>query len=52
MQNNLRQQGKEGIIAAKCTSSILVSHFPETIPASKAVELVTQQAKYLIENNL
>ncbi|EED14281.1 hypothetical protein TSTA_104950 [Talaromyces stipitatus ATCC 10500] len=44
--------GKEGIIAAKCTSSILVSHFPDTVPANRAVTLITQQAKYLIDNNL
>jgi len=43
-------KGKEGILAAKCTRSILVAHFPETTPFGSGISFVQAQAKYLIAN--
>lgn len=45
-------QGKEGIIAARCSQSILVSHYPDTAPPGKSIDFVQNQAKHLIANNL
>ncbi|QKX60227.1 uncharacterized protein TRUGW13939_07370 [Talaromyces rugulosus] len=41
-------KGKQGIIAAKCTTSILVTHYNESTPAQSALSHVVGQAKHLI----
>ncbi|OKL62121.1 hypothetical protein UA08_02187 [Talaromyces atroroseus] len=46
------KSGKEGIVAAKCKASILISHYPENSSAGEAVNFIHGQAKYLIQNNL
>jgi len=43
---------KDGIIAAKCKASILISHYPENSQAGDAVNFIHSQATYLIANNL
>ncbi|EEA19857.1 profilin, required for normal timing of actin polymerization in response to thermal stress [Talaromyces marneffei ATCC 18224] len=45
-------KGKEGIIAAKCSQSILVSHYPESSPVGTAIDFIQGQAKHLIANSL
>ncbi|KAF3385989.1 Profilin [Talaromyces pinophilus] len=45
-------KGKEGIIAAKCSQSILVSHYPESSPVGSAIDFIQGQAKHLIANSL
>lgn len=45
-------KGKEGIIAAKCTQSILVAHYPENVPYGNAIEFAQTQAQHLIKNGL
>ncbi|KAL1962467.1 hypothetical protein VTN77DRAFT_9668 [Rasamsonia byssochlamydoides] len=45
-------KGKEGIIAAKCSQSILVSHYPESVSAGNAVDFIQKQATHLIKNGL
>ncbi|CRG88617.1 hypothetical protein PISL3812_05648 [Talaromyces islandicus] len=45
-------KGKQGIIAAKCTKSILVTHYNESTPAQSALSHVVGNAKHLIEYDL
>ncbi|GAM42135.1 hypothetical protein TCE0_043f15829 [Talaromyces pinophilus] len=45
-------KGKEGIIAAKCSQSILVSHYPESSPVGSVIDFIQGQAKHLIANSL
>ncbi|KAN0068682.1 Profilin [Elaphomyces granulatus] len=43
-------KGKEGVIAAKCSRSILVAHSPESAPIGSAISFIQVQAKHLIAN--
>ncbi|PCG97350.1 Profilin/allergen [Penicillium occitanis (nom. inval.)] len=48
----LSKSGKEGIVAAKCKASILITHYPETATEGEVINFIFGQAKYLIQNNL
>ena len=41
-------QGKEGIVIVKTNQAILLAHYPETVTAGVATNVVEQLADYLI----
>lgn len=45
-------KGKTGIVAAKCSKSILIAHYPENVPFGNAIDTVQTQATHLIKYGL
>ncbi|KAJ5216432.1 uncharacterized protein N7498_002839 [Penicillium cinerascens] len=44
-----RNEGKAGVLVVKTNKALIVAHYPETVQAQEATQVVEQLADYLIE---
>ncbi|KAL1854534.1 hypothetical protein Plec18170_004623 [Paecilomyces lecythidis] len=45
-------KGKQGVVAAKCTSGIIIAHYPEGVVSGDAIDATVRHAVHLIKNNV